>query len=207
MGERQAILRMMPPAARSGLAEAVFLDRDGTITEDVHYCRRPEDVRLLPGAANAIALLNKAGMPVVVVTNQSGISRGYFDWETLRAIHEELNRALARQHARVDAIYVCPHHPDDGCVCRKPRPGLLLRAAAELGLELSGSYVVGDQTTDMLAGRACGCTTVLVDTGPSRSENRSAEEMTPDFHAGDLYAAAEWIVNHARSRSVAQTPS
>lgn len=189
------------------MSRAVFLDRDGTITEDVHYCCRPEDVSLLPEAAKAIALLNGAGMPVVIVTNQSGISRGYFDWRTLEAIHEELRRALTRERARVDAIYVCPHHPDDGCACRKPQPGLLLRAARDLNLELSSSYMVGDQRKDILAGHACGCTTVLVDTGPRRAEEPGAGDIMPDFRASDLYAAAQWIVNHARSRSVAQTPS
>lgn len=172
---------------------AVFLDRDGTIIEDVHYCRRPEDVTLLPNAAKAIALLNSATIPVIIVTNQSGISRGYFDWGTLEAIHQELQRALTRAHARVDAIYVCPHHPDDRCGCRKPRPGLLLRAAAELGLELSTSYMVGDQHGDILAGQACGCTTVLVDSGPTRAAARGAR---PDFRASNLYRAAQWIVHH-----------
>ena len=181
------------------MSRAVFLDRDGTITEDVHYCCRPEDVSLLPEAAKAIALLNGAGMPVVIVTNQSGISRGYFDWRTLETIHEELRRALTRERARVDAIYVCPHHPDDGCDCRKPRPGLLLRAAAELGLELSSSYMVGDQPGDILAGQACGCTTVLVDTGPMPAAGHGAGDAMPDFRARNLFAAAQWIVNHTGS--------
>jgi len=189
----------MQRTARPVLGGAVFLDRDGTITEDVHYCRRPEDVRLLPDAAKAIALLNGVGMPVVVVTNQSGIARAYFDWQTLHAIHEELQRALARQHARVDAIYVCPHHPDDGCACRKPRPGLFLRAAADLGLELSSSYMVGDHSVDILAGRACGCKTVLVETGPVPPERHSSGGAIPDVRTRDLYTAAQWIVNHTRS--------
>lgn len=187
----------MQRPAPPGLHGAVFLDRDGTITEDVHYCRRPEDVALLPDVGKAIALLNRAGMTVVIVTNQSGIARGYFDWGTLEAIHKELRRVLTHEHARVDAIYVCPHHPDDGCACRKPRPGLLLRAAADLNLELSSSYMVGDQHGDILAGQACGCTTVLVDTGPIRAEEHGAESIIPDCSARNLYVAAQWIVSHA----------
>lgn len=178
------------------MAGAVFLDRDGTIIEDVHYCRRPEDVSLLPDAAKSVALLNSIGMPVVIVTNQSGISRRYFDWVTLEAIHDELKRGLTREHARVDAIYVCPHHPDDGCACRKPRPGLLLRAAADLRVDLSSSYMVGDQHGDILAGQACGCTTVFVDSGPTRAKEPGAGGIRPDFRASNLYAAAQWIVNH-----------
>ncbi len=197
----------MQHAARSASDGVVFLDRDGTINADVHYCRRPEDFRLLPCAAMAIALLNRNGMLVVVVTNQSGVSRGYFDWKTLEAIHEKLKLELARQNARVDAIYICSHRPDDGCDCRKPRPGLLLRAATDLGLELSTSYMVGDQNADVLAGQACGCKTVLVRKSPMPLEDGSPGGTMPDFYARDLYEAAQWIVNHMRSHVASSQPS
>jgi len=175
----------------------VFLDRDGTVAVDVHYCRRPEDFRLLPRAADAIALLNNAGLPVLIVTNQSGIARGFFDWSTLDAIHEKMRADLARSGAGVDAIYVCPHHPDDGCDCRKPRPGLLRRASGELGIALSRSYMVGDRDMDVHAGRACECTTVIVDTGPVPPTADALRAMGPDYHARDLYDAARWIVARA----------
>jgi histidinol-phosphate phosphatase family protein len=173
---------------------AVFLDRDGTVAVDVNYCRRPEDFLLLPGAAEAIAELNRAGLPVVIVTNQSGIARGFLSWATLEAIHQKMRDEMARSGAVVDAVYVCPHHPDDGCDCRKPRPGLLRRAATEMAVDLSRSYMVGDREMDVLAGRACGCTTVIVDTGPEPPTEAAIREMAPDHHARDLPEAARWIV-------------
>lgn len=189
----------MRQSTRSASGRAVLLDRDGTIAEDVNYCRRPEDFRLLPRAAEAVALLNRAGMPVVVVTNQSGIARGYFDWETLQAIHDKMRAELAGAGARVDAIYVCPHHPGDGCPCRKPRPGLLVRAASDLGIDLGASYVIGDREMDVLAGQACGCTTILVRTGPVLASPRSLNGAGPDYFAEDLYEGAIWITTRIGS--------
>ncbi len=177
---------------------AVFLDRDGTIAEDVHYCRRPEDFHLLPRAADAIALLNRADLPVVVVTNQSGIARGYFTWGTLAAIHATMHAGLAAGRAQVTGVYVCPHHPDDGCECRKPRPGLLHRASADLDLDLSRSYVVGDRAMDIQVARACGCRAILVDTGPPDARERAADAGPPDCHAKDLYEATLWILEDRR---------
>jgi len=115
--------------------KAVFLDRDGTIAMDVHYCRRPEDFELLPTVPEAISLLNENGFMVVVITNQSGIARGYFTEETLAQIHQKMTGELAKYDARVDAIYYCPHHPDDGCQCRKPKTALFFRAAKELNID------------------------------------------------------------------------
>jgi histidinol-phosphate phosphatase family protein len=176
---------------------AVFVDRDGTVAVDVHYCRRPEDFRLLGGAGEAIALLNGAGLPVVVVTNQSGIARGFLSWPTLEAIHQKMRAELVKFGAVVDAVYACPHHPDDGCDCRKPRPGLLRRAAAELGLDLGRSYMIGDREMDVLVGRACGCATLIVDTGPEPPSDAAIRAMAPDHHARDLPDAVRWIVQRA----------
>ncbi len=176
---------------------AVFLDRDGTIIEDLTYLRRPEDLRLLPRAAEAIARLNDAEIPVIVVTNQSAVARGFVDPETLQAIHARLHAELAGGGAHVDGIYVCPHHPDDGCECRKPRPGLLRQAAAEHHLELAASYMIGDRAADILAGRAAGCTTVLVETGPDSGERETPGEAL-DRRARDLYEAVEWILTRGR---------
>lgn len=174
------------------MRRAVFLDRDGTIAEDVNYCRRPEDFRMFPGAAEAIGMLNKAELAVVVVTNQSGIARGYLTEETLAQIHQKMREELTRRGAWVDAIYYCPHHPDDGCRCRKPGTELFHRAAEELGLALAGSYVVGDREMDVLAGQALGCQTVLVETGP---EPWTSGGASPDHRAPTLYEAAQWVLS------------
>src|SRR4051794_9602805 len=127
---------------------AVFLDRDGVLIEEAHYLADPARVRPIPGAAEGIHRLNRLGIPVVVVTNQAGVARGLFPEERVREVHDRLAGLLARAGAHVDRFYYCPHHPTAGvgpyrveCACRKPRPGMLLRAAAELGLDLGRSYL------------------------------------------------------------------
>jgi histidinol-phosphate phosphatase family protein len=175
---------------------AVFLDRDGTIARDVHYCRRPEDFELLPTAPEAIRLLNDSDFKVIVITNQSGIARGYFTEHTLAKIHEKMENELARDGARVDAIYYCPHHPDDGCDCRKPGTALYRRAAQEVDVDFHQSYVVGDMPMDVEAGRNLGCTTVLVATEPKQGKDILG---SPDYTAGTLLDAAQWITRHAEA--------
>ena len=170
---------------------AVFLDRDGTMAKDVHYCRRPEDFELLPGTAKSVKLLSDHGFKVIVVTNQSGIGRGYFTEETLSLIHEKMKQDLAREDAFVDAIYYCPHHPDDNCDCRKPKPALVLQAARDYDVDLSRSFVIGDLPMDIGLGRAVGAKTILI------SQEKSSELM-PDHVAANLYQAAKWIVRHPR---------
>ena len=137
--------------------KAVFIDRDGTIAKDVPYCSRPEDFELLPGAAEGIKLLNEHGFKVVVITNQSGIARGYFTEEMLARIHGKMQKELAKHGAHVDAIYYCPHHPDDNCECRKPKPKMVLQAALHLDIDLSQSYVIGDTEMDVELARQAGC--------------------------------------------------
>jgi len=186
------------------LRPAVFIDRDGTLTEEVGYVNHPARLRLLPRAAEAIRRLNAAGVAAVVTTNQSGIARGYFSEATLEAVHAELRRQLAAAGAALDGLYVCPHHPTEGeppwraaCDCRKPRPGLLLRAAAELGLDLAASTVVGDKGSDLAAARAVGARAVLVLTGYGRGEweyRRAALGVEPDHVAEDLLDAVEWVL-------------
>ncbi|MBA4186381.1 MAG: D-glycero-beta-D-manno-heptose-1,7-bisphosphate 7-phosphatase [Planctomycetaceae bacterium] len=151
---------------------AVFLDRDGVVIEDSHYLGNPDRVRLLPGAAGAIASLNRAGWPVVIVSNQSGVARGMFNESDVDAVHEHLSNLLHGYGAKIDAYHYCPHHPEGEvtvlrieCECRKPRPGMLVRAATELGLDLAASWMIGDRVTDLEAGAAVGCRTVLVRTG------------------------------------------
>jgi dolichol-phosphate mannosyltransferase len=173
--------------------KAVFLDRDGTIARDVHYCRRVEDFEILPGVPEAIRLLNQNGFKVVVITNQSGIARGYFTEETLAQIHQVMKAKLAEHGARVDAIYYCPHHPDEGCECRKPKPKLILQAAEEMGLSLEASCMVGDMQQDMKAGRAAGCKTALVTTGPNAVPELGLDGLV-DYVGSSLIEVAEWIV-------------
>jgi D-glycero-D-manno-heptose 1,7-bisphosphate phosphatase len=181
---------------------AVFLDRDGTIVREVDYLRSPEQLRLLPRAAAAIKRLNEAGFAVVVTTNQAGIARGILTEADLALVNDLLRRRLARQGARLDAIYFCPHHPEVGppeyrkqCECRKPGPGMLLCAAKDLGVDLTRSFAVGDTTRDLLAGRAAGCRAVLVRTGYGReTEAKERDNLPADFVADDLAGAVEWIV-------------
>jgi D-glycero-D-manno-heptose 1,7-bisphosphate phosphatase len=154
------------------LRPAVFLDRDGTVNEEVHYLSQPEQLVLLPTVAETIALLNQQAIAVVVVTNQAGVARGYFPEQRLEAIHQQLQILLGERRARLDGIYYCPHHPSAGlgqyktyCDCRKPMPGMLTRAAQELGLDLTQSLMVGDRESDLQAGAAAGSLTALVRTG------------------------------------------
>jgi len=171
--------------------KAVFLDRDGTIAKDVHYCRRVEDFEILPTVPEAIKLLNENGFKVIVVTNQSGIARGYFTEETLSKIHQKMINELSKHGAHIDAIYYCPHHPDDGCDCRKPKTALFHKAAKEHNIDFSASYVVGDRQMDIDAGRALGCRTILVNTGP---EDKGEIIDPPDYTADNLLQAAKWII-------------
>ncbi len=177
---------------------AVFLDRDGTIARDINYCRRVEDFEILPTVPQAIRLLNENGFKVVVITNQSGIARGYFTEQTLGLIHKKMHDELARYKARVDAVYFCPHHPDEDCLCRKPKPALLQQAAAEMGIDFTLSYMLGDRQMDIQAGKAVGCKTVLVITGSDREEYQLINQA-PDYIASSLYEAAEWIIRDMKS--------
>jgi D-glycero-D-manno-heptose 1,7-bisphosphate phosphatase len=183
---------------------AAFIDRDGTLTEEVGYVNHPKRLRLLPRSAEAIRQLNAAGLAAVVTTNQTGVARGYFSQDVLNAVNDELVSQLKREGAHLDGIYVCPHHPTEGeppfrarCECRKPRPGLLLRAASELGLDLAASTVVGDKPSDVLAARRAGARGVLVLTGYGLGEweyRRDRFPAEPDYVAGDLLDAVEWIL-------------
>lgn len=183
---------------------AVFMDRDGTLTEEVGYVNHPRRLRLLPRSAQAIRRLNEAGIAAVVVTNQAGIARGYFSEEVLQAVNAALVAQLKDEGAHLDGIYVCTHHPTEGappyrldCACRKPRPGLLRRAAAEHGLDLRRSAVVGDRPSDLIAARATGAAGVLVLTGYGLGEweyRRTTFPVAPDHVAEDLLDAVDWLI-------------
>lgn len=180
---------------------AVFLDRDGTLIAENGYLCRAEDLRLLPGAARGVRLLREAGFSVILVTNQSAVARGLLTKGQLAEINHRLQQLLGQERAVLDAVYYCPHHPGGigpyrkFCFCRKPEPGMLLRAALEHSLCLSSSFMVGDKLTDIIAGRRAGCRTVLVRTGYGEQElaRIERERVAPDFVMEDLERAARLI--------------
>jgi len=175
------------------LKRGVFLDRDGTINKEVGYLRSPEALELVPGAARAICTINYIGMPVVVVSNQSGVGRGYFPIAIVEEANKRLTRLLAQEGAHLDKIYYCPHHPDYGCSCRKPEPGLLKRAAAELSIDLPSSYMVGDKTDDIEVIHRVGGKGILVLTGYGGQQEHFSGGP-PNFVAQDLLEAIYWII-------------
>jgi D-glycero-D-manno-heptose 1,7-bisphosphate phosphatase len=183
---------------------AVFIDRDGTLTEEVGYVNHPRRLRLLPRSAEAVRRLNAAGVAAVVVSNQAGVARGYFTEDVLQATNAELVAQLKQAGAQLDGVYVCPHHPTEGrppfraeCECRKPKPGLLVRAAADLGLDLAASTIVSDKASDLAVAPAVGARPVLVLTGYGLGEweyQRHRFAVMPDHVAEDLLAAVEWVL-------------
>ncbi len=207
---------------------AVFLDRDGTINEEVGYLDRLDKLRLVPGAAEAIHLINESGMKAVVVTNQSGVARGIFDEAFVDEVHRRLREMLGEEGASLDGFYFCPHHPTEGrgrylrmCNCRKPAPGLLLRAAEELFLDPERSYMIGDTLKDIEAASRIGARGILVRTGygaetadalapppvEPRRMNPGTEEdprgadlvICPVHIAGDLLAAVRWLLKDQKT--------
>ena len=178
---------------------AIFLDRDGTLNEEVDYLHKPEELVLIPGAAQAVARLNARGIPVVVVTNQSGIGRGYYGFDEFDKVTARMSGLLAEAGAHLDAVYVAPHHelgqgefahPDHPE--RKPNSGMLTRAAQEHGLDLSRSWMVGDKQSDLEAGRNAGCRVALVRTGYGKSVDGSLADLV----AEDLPEAVDQILGN-----------
>jgi D-glycero-D-manno-heptose 1,7-bisphosphate phosphatase len=172
---------------------AVFLDRDGTIMEDSNYVGDVTRVLVIPGAAAALQQLQEAGYKLFIITNQSGVGRGYFTHEAVELIHAHLNEYFGKSGVRFDRYYICPHHPEDNCDCRKPKPKFLLDAAREYGLDLSRCFMVGDRTSDIQAGLNAAVPTILVLTGVGR-ETLAKREVKPDHVAEDIGAAAAWIL-------------
>ena len=188
----------------SGARRAVFIDRDGTISEEVGYVNHVSRYRVFPFAAEAVRALNEAGWLAVLVTNQAGVARGYFKEELIGQVHGLLAAELERGGARLDAVYYCPHHPSVGeppyrfdCDCRKPRPGLLLRAAEELNLDLSRCWMVGDRHSDVELARNAGVRSAFVLTGYGRGElehQSDAWPQRPELIAENLLEAVKKIV-------------
>ena len=199
-GERQVGGRELlapnpvPHAALAGVT--VFLDRDGTLNHDPGYVKSAAELRLLPGVVAALARLKAAGARLVVVTNQSGIGRGFLTLKDLEAIHARLQGILEQEGAALDAIYFCPHHPNDGCRCRKPGTAMIERAVSELQVDLTRSYVVGDHARDMQLARSVGAKAILVTAEPIETqalEMLRAEQATPNVIVASMAEAAEWI--------------
>jgi D-glycero-D-manno-heptose 1,7-bisphosphate phosphatase len=170
----------------------VLLDRDGTLIAERNYLARVEEVELLPGTAQGLRLLRQAGLGLAVLTNQSGLGRGYFDWAALNAVHAHLTQLLAGQGVSLDGIYVCPHSPDEECDCRKPQLGLVQRAAAELHFDPAESFVIGDKPCDIELGRQIGAVTFLVRTGYGADWERKG--LQADYIVDDVLAAASIIL-------------
>ncbi len=176
---------------------AVFLDRDGTINEEMGYINHLSRFKVFPQAAPAIRHLNEAGLKVVVISNQSGVARGYFSLALMEEVSRCLTNHLAAGGARLDGFFVCTHHPNAGCPCRKPRPELIERAARELDLDLKRSYLIGDRYTDMETAANAGVKGILVLTGYGRGEFEFLREKAPAqpvYVAEDLADAAAWIL-------------
>jgi heptosyltransferase-2 len=181
----------------------VFLDRDGTLNEDPGFLKSASELKLLPGVATALARLKHAGARLVVVTNQSGVARGFLNLKDLEAIHARLEGLLEQSDAPLDAIYFCPHHPDDGCRCRKPATGMVDRAVSELHVDLRKAYVIGDHASDIQLAKAAGVKAILITSGKI---DRQALQMLqeagaiPDMVAPSMAEAADWIFNDAGAR-------
>ncbi|QXE92247.1 D-glycero-beta-D-manno-heptose 1,7-bisphosphate 7-phosphatase [Geomonas subterranea] len=181
-----------------GKQRAVFLDRDGTINEEVQYLSRVEDFRLIPGVPYALQRLKDAGFLLVVVTNQSGVGRGLYDETALQAVHDRMHEELGVFGITIDACYFCPHHPEHAvghyrveCSCRKPSPGMLEQAAVDLDIDLSRSYMIGDKLGDIEAGLNAGCTSLMVLTGYGAVESARLPKGVRAYE--DLQAAVEAI--------------
>lgn len=185
---------MSSKARLTGNRRAVFLDRDGTIHPDTGYLHNPDEVKIYPAARRGMKLLADQGFLLFLVTNQSGVGRGYFPAAAVERVHGKIVRELARDGVSLAGIAYCPHRPDEGCRCRKPAPGLILGLAARHGVDPARSYMVGDKLTDIEAGRRAGCRTVLVAAAGELSGSRRQESRPdPDRVAGNLYQAALWI--------------
>ena len=176
----------------NALPSAVFLDRDGTIIEDAHYLSKPEQVRLLDGAAEAIARINAAMVPVIVVTNQSGIGRGRFSVDDHNLVAARLDELLAERGARIDASYFCPHTPEDACECRKPGTLLFRRAAVEHRIDLAGALYVGDRMRDVTPGLVLGGEGVLIPSSETPPEDTQSVETARV--APSLSVALDWFL-------------
>lgn len=169
----------------------VLIDRDGTLNVEKHYLSDPDQLELIPGTGRALRQLREQGFGLAVITNQSGIARGYFDMERLGEIHTRLRELLAAEGVTLDGVYLCPHGPDDDCACRKPLPGMIQQAMAEHGFDPTQAIVIGDKEVDVELGQAVGAATFLVRTGHGRKAEAAGSKAD---HVVDDLAAAVAVV-------------
>lgn len=203
---RRSVAREPHPDRSPGAGYTIFLDRDGTLIEEVGYLDRVDRVTLYPWSIDAVRVLNRAGHRLIMVTNQSGVARGFFTEAVVDDVHRHIASLLAEGGAHIDAYYYCPHHPDGKvdayarrCDCRKPGRGLVDRAIAEFGVDASRSFVVGDRWLDMELARTIGGRGVLVRTGYGLTEeSRPQPGLAADAITDNLIGAAGWILRHAR---------
>jgi len=174
------------------MRRAVFLDRDGTITEEGDWAAKTDPPRLIPGAVEALARIQAAGFELFVVTNQSGVARGYYTEADVETFHQRMRKIFAEAGVRFAEIAYCPHMPDSGCACRKPDTGFLADAAERYGIDLARSFVVGDQSTDIEMGLRNGCRTLLVRTGFGGHVGKAGPK--PDFVVDNIVEAADRIL-------------
>jgi D-glycero-D-manno-heptose 1,7-bisphosphate phosphatase len=179
----------------SNLKKVVFLDRDGTICEDVDYLSHPDDLKIFPFASEAVRMLNENGFLVILITNQSGIAHGFFDENALREIHEKLVSELAEQNAELDAIYFCPHNSVDDCACRKPKTGMIEQATKDFSIDLGNSWMIGDKAIDVETGFNAKTKTALVMSGYGRREIQNLKKQ-PTITAENLLFAVKEILKH-----------
>jgi heptosyltransferase-2 len=175
----------------------IFLDRDGTLNADPGYIKSPDQLELFPGVPEALARLKRAGARLILVTNQSGVARGLLSQDDLAAVHAKLKRILDGAGASLEAIYFCPHHPDDGCDCRKPNPGMIDQAVRERRVDLERAYLIGDHVRDIELAKRIGARSVLVTTGvvrPQESEKLRETALAPDWIASSMTEAADWLL-------------
>ena len=187
------------------MKRAVFLDRDGVITEEVGYLSNAGQLRFIPDAVKALHLFNQAELKVIIITNQSGVARGYFPEGVISEIHQEMSKQLSAEKAFIDAVYYCPHHPEgtvEGyavqCDCRKPGVGMIRQAAEEHGIDPKHSYLVGDKLSDVECAQRAGMSGILVLTGHGKDEMKKitdASSVRPVYIAKNLYQAARWIID------------
>jgi D-glycero-D-manno-heptose 1,7-bisphosphate phosphatase len=178
------------------VVNAIFMDRDGTVSEEIGYMYTADIYRPFPWTGPAIRLINESGMKAVLITNQSGVERGYFQESMVHAVHRVLDGELKKWNAHLDAIYFCPHQPDTGCDCRKPKPGMILRAARELDIDLENSYMIGDRYLDVEVGRVAGAKSILVRTGNGAEELQKHPDYIhqPNYVADNLLSAVAAIL-------------
>jgi D-glycero-D-manno-heptose 1,7-bisphosphate phosphatase len=177
------------PRPSEAANKVIVLDRDGTIVIDRHYLSDPAALEFEPGAAVGLRKMADMGFRLIVITNQSGIARGFFSLAQLEAIHERMHQMLHSIGVRLDGIYSCPHGPEEGCDCRKPNLGLMHRASKELGFDMSKAIVIGDKDSDIEFGRRAGAITVLI----AKPGSRPAATTTPDYIVGNLNDAADIV--------------